>query len=132
MRGIVIITIVLTAGCSSAGEAESIHQHPNWMVGSWVDLDKSTRRSADMCNNDHTIYYDADGTYTFGDIDEEGRWWIQGNRLVEVVTRPADGDLPGTEGRRTIQTFKRVAADELQFMVEGQTVSLVRCPEDAK
>jgi hypothetical protein len=105
--------------------------HPAWMTGTWTFLSRGQERGPDMCNNDEVERFARNGRYyDDGGPGGEGRWWIEGDRLVRVETELLAGAGPDDKPSTTRQRFRRVAEDELRFEDDDWGPwRMVRCPD---
>lgn len=128
MRAILAAAIFpIAASCSMAGGDASSKSHPAWMAGrwAWVGLTETIRPGE--CP--HSELYLPNGQMTDGELGEEYRWWIEGDVLVRILTKPMEGEPASEVGRMHRNQFERVDDSDLIFRDEYGGQKMVRCGE---
>jgi len=121
--------LALTATTAHAGPAK--RKHPAWLVGRWDYRAASDPRGWDCSSGTDEVVYLRDGRWRGIAIGDEGRWWVEGDRLFEITDKNGDGG--GNNVDRTAfvsRILRRVSSHELSMSGPNGAGRLVRCSSD--
>lgn len=122
-----LLLALLALGLPAPGAAAPPSR--DWLVGTWILIEREADRDLDLCDSGLPITYRADGTYSL--FEETGVWRLRGRRLTETATAAtAAGDPADVEiGRPYRSRIARVGPDEMRKrFADGARMTLLRCP----
>lgn len=119
------ISLVLgLAAAATTSSADAARTRPQWMIGRWAWVSPSEGLRRGGCPESEL--YRASG-YLIS--DELSRWWIEGDYLVRVTVKPAEGDLFTRLRHADRQRFRRVRPGWLIFSRGANVQWLIRCED---
>lgn len=114
----ILLAALLMAGAQPR-PAKPVRPDAEWLTGIWVKKDAT--RSLDRCGSWDAVGFYADGSVS--QFDWDGRWRLEGDRLIEEARDSSEPERPVTR-------VVRVGPNELRrISADGKAVSMLRCPK---
>ncbi len=118
--------LLLLASCATTRRPQDIR---NWLVGTWLMMDRPDDRDLTPCASGLPIYYGGDGKYNM--FEESGTWRLEGDRLTEMATEASDVVDPKEVaiGQAFVSRIERVEANAFaKTYADGTKATFRRCP----
>ena len=115
----ILLAALLMVAAQPRAAAKVVPPDAEWLTGIWIEKDAT--RSLDRCASWDAVGFYADGSVS--QFDWDGRWRLEGNRLIEEPREDA-------EPRRLVSRVVRVGPNELKRIgPDGKAVVILRCPK---